>query len=261
MKIGVNWSGQRELPVLIEILEKNHVDFIEIMIDNFLNTNPDSILKILNGRRCAFHIMNSQFLHRSEIHLYEIAKLVRKLAKVLNPIYVSDHIGLFFIENQATSQMLEVNYERHFNWVSNKITLWQSMLDTSLFLENYPSVILQENYQSSFYHRLINETNCQLLFDISNAVVAEKNGNELKENWFPLLSNTRHYHIAGFEPCTIGNFFRDTHNTCIDLESEKFLEQIIQSNNIETISVERDDNFNISDWSQDIKSVSRYFHA
>ncbi|MDC9580269.1 DUF692 family protein [Xenorhabdus sp. PR6a] len=111
--------------------------------------------------------------------------------------------------------------------MSNKIALWQSMLGVSLLLENYPSVIPQERSQSSFYHRLINKTDCQLLFDISNAVVAEKNGNELKENWFSLFSNTQHYHIAGFEPCTIGNLFRDTHNTCINLESKKFLEKII----------------------------------
>ncbi|WP_047684998.1 MULTISPECIES: DUF692 family multinuclear iron-containing protein [Xenorhabdus] len=261
MKIGINWSGQRELPVFIEVLKKNHIDFVEIVIDNFLNTDSNSILKILDGRNCAFHIMNSQFLHRPETQLLEITKLIKKLEKDLHPLYISDHIGIFFIENQATPQMLEINYEYHFDWIRSKVYLWQSLLETSLLLENYPSVIPQEHAQSSFYHRLVKETNCQLLFDISNAVVAEKNKCELKESWLPLLSNTRHYHIAGFEPCSIGDFFRDTHASCIDLETKKFLENIIQSNNIETISVERDDNFNILDWSKDIQLVNRCSHA
>ncbi|MDC9589661.1 DUF692 family protein [Xenorhabdus sp. XENO-10] len=237
------------------------MNFIEILVDNFLNTDPDSILRILNGRACAFHIMNSQFLHRSEIHLNMVERLINKLAKALNPLYFSDHIGIFFIEDKATPQMLEINYERDFDWVSERITLWQSMLGASLLIENYPSVLYQTYSQSVFYQQLMNKTGCQLLFDISNAVVAEKNGNELKENWLPLLSNSQHYHIAGFEPCTTESFFIDTHSTCINSESEIFLEKIIQSNNIETISVERDDNFNVSDWSQDIQMVSRYSHA
>ncbi len=30
MKIGINWSGQRELSTLIEFLKINNIDFIEI---------------------------------------------------------------------------------------------------------------------------------------------------------------------------------------------------------------------------------------
>ncbi|MBI6549733.1 DUF692 family multinuclear iron-containing protein [Xenorhabdus lircayensis] len=205
--------------------------------------------------------MNSQFLHRSEDNLREIAWLINRLDKALKPIYISDHIGLFFIENLSTPQMLEINYEEDFDMVNQKIEIWQSILNTSIFLENYPSVIPQVNTQSEFYYHLIKKTSCNLLFDISNAVVADKNKGESKENWLKSLPYTQHYHIAGFEPCTKGDFFIGTHNTCIDLETTKFLEKITNYYNIETISIERDDNLSVSDWSKDIRTVHRYSNA
>ena len=76
MKIGVNWSGQRELPVLKDLLFRNDIDFIEILIDNFLHTDTDSINRIIDGRDCSFHIMNSQFLHKTISDLKNISNLI-----------------------------------------------------------------------------------------------------------------------------------------------------------------------------------------
>ncbi len=255
MKIGVNWSGQRELPVLKDLLFRNDIDFIEILIDNFLHTDTDSINRIIDGRDCSFHIMNSQFLHKTISDLKNISNLILKLRKELNPIYISDHLGIFYSHNQAFPQMLEVDYDTQDDVIFNRVEEWQNILDVKILMENYPSICHQKNSQSIFYEKMMTKTNCGLLFDISNAIIAEKNVGEPKENWLPVLSKTINFHIGGFEKCSVGNFLLDTHNQCIDSNSLNFLKTIINTKNISTISVERDDNFNFADWSLDVNNV------
>lgn len=252
MKLGANWSGQRELPVLQEVLSNVEVDFVELLIDNFLLTDPCSILKILDGRDCAFHIMNSQFLHKDTQALKVMAKLLQKLSKTLNPIYVSDHLGVFYFHGQALPQMLEVDYVHQKECIFQQTDIWQSILDCKLLLENYPSVTPQGQLQTEFYRDLIDQVECGLLFDISNAVVAERNVGEAKDSWLPLLANTQNYHIAGYEECTDGGFLVDTHNQCIDSVSLDFLAKISRTQNIKSISVERDGNFISNEWCIDI---------
>jgi len=252
MRLGVNWSGQRELPVLREVLSGSDVDFVELLVDNFLHTDLGSIQRVLEGRDCAFHIMNSQFLHKDIQALKVIAKLLARLSNTLKPIYISDHLGLFYLHGQALPQMLEVDYLEHKDLIFNQVDIWQSMLGCKLLLENYPSTIPQKRSQVGFYKALMNRVGCGLLFDVSNAVIAEKNVGEAKENWFSILGAVHNYHIAGFEECVNSSFLVDTHDRCIDPVTLDFLAKISNINEVETISVERDGNFIATEWSADI---------
>ena len=52
MKVGINWSGQRELTCIKELFDNRDIEFVELLIDNFLTTDVKSIKDILNGRPC-----------------------------------------------------------------------------------------------------------------------------------------------------------------------------------------------------------------
>ncbi|EPP22583.1 DUF692 family multinuclear iron-containing protein [Vibrio fluvialis] len=255
MKVGINWSGQRELTCIKELFENRDIEFVELLIDNFLTTDVNSIKEILKGRPCAFHIMNSQFLHRDELELKNMAQIINTLIADLKPIYISDHIGKCYHNEQALPQMLEVNYVKDTEWVLEKLTYWSSLLHGQLLLENYPSIIPQSTTQVSFFKEILSKTQCGLLFDLSNAFIAEKNTGQKKEAWHELTKECQHFHIAGFEDGPEGEFLVDTHNQCINELVLDYLVQFAREHDIQTISVERDDNFNAREWMRDVDNV------
>ena len=123
---------------------------------------------------------------------------------------------------------------------------------------NYPSIISQPTTQVQFFNEILSKTQCGLLFDISNAFIAERNTGQEKEAWYELTKKCQHFHIAGFEDGPQGEFLVDTHNQCIDESVLDYLKQFAREHDIKTISVERDDNFNAREWMQDVDNVRGY---
>lgn len=121
MKVGVNWSGQRELLALEKILSSKKIDFVEILIDNFLCVDPADISNFLDGIPVNFHIMNSRFIYRDKDELIKISDSINRLADHLQPEYVSDHIGIFYYDGLPLPQMAEINYSEDLDLILNKI--------------------------------------------------------------------------------------------------------------------------------------------
>ena len=92
----------------------------------------------------------------------------------INPIYVSDHIARFSIDNLTLPILKEYDY-KEIEIAIKKISHWQDMLGSNVFLENFPSLTSEGYGQPDFFKSIIDDTNCGLLFDISNAFVACKN--------------------------------------------------------------------------------------
>lgn len=259
-KVGINWTGVRDLKTLESMVSQNHIDFIEILIDNFLNCEVSSILDVIQDTPCAFHIMNSRFLDNDINNLISMSKSISSLRKELNPIYISDHLGKFYYQKFTLPQMLEVDYLLDSGKILDRLNIWQELLDCKLFLENYPSIFSQTIGQADFFQELINKTNCGLLFDISNAIVSESNTGYAISNWDSLAKNTNHFHIAGYAPCGIEDVFLvDTHDCQISDMGFKYTEYFLKNRREDTItiSVERDSNFNDIDWISDIKNVRK----
>ncbi|AZS79844.1 DUF692 family protein [Achromobacter spanius] len=256
MKIGINWTSTRDLASVREIINKGAIDFVEIMIDNFLSCNAASIKSVLGGTACAFHIMNSRFLHQDSEVLMEIACKINELSSALNPIYTSDHLGKFLHRGHYFPQMLEVNYATDLAFCSEKLSHWQAILGSTLFIENYPSIIAQPYKQADFFEQLKRSTSCNLLFDISNATIAEINIGEDALAWRILSTDTKHFHIAGFAKTSfLPHFFVDTHDCNIDPRSIRLAEKILNNREEITVCVERDSNFEVENWMNEISRV------
>lgn len=257
MKIGVNWSGQRELPVLKKILSSSKIDFVEILIDNFLCVDPASISSFLDGIPVNFHIMNSRFINKDREELIAISDAVNRLADHLQPEYISDHIGIFYYGGLPLPQMAEISYSKDLDLILDKIMIWQELLGVKILIENYPSAFGQGLSQAEFYQKLIIESGCKLLFDISNAVVANINTGYEISNWEALLKDCSHFHIAGYEfSTTKPSLAIDAHAGFISESSKYHAKKILNiSHYTKSISVERDDNFVFQDWMADIESI------
>ncbi|MCT8342866.1 DUF692 family protein [Photorhabdus kleinii] len=255
MQIGTNWFGNRELSILKEIISLRKVDFIEILIDNFLQCSPDSILDISKGLPIAFHIMNSKYMHRSKQDLESIGKRIRVLQKELNPIYISDHVGVFYHNSYPLPTMGEVDYSSEKDKYFDSVSLWQDIIGEKIYLENFPS-ILDENarLQPDFFKEMTKKCGNGLLFDISNAVIAQENTGTPFEEWLDIEMN--HLHIGGYAETSLRpSFLVDTHADRISNLSLEYFNKLgtESKDNLTSLSVERDDNFVLGDWINDIE--------
>ncbi len=93
-----------------------------------------------------------------------------------------------------------------------------------------------------------------LLFDISNAVIAQENTGTPFKEWLDIEIN--HLHIGGYAETSLRpGFLVDTHAHRIsNLSLEYFNKLETESKgNLTSLSVERDDNFVLGDWINDIE--------
>lgn len=57
MKVGINWTGTRDLPTVRQMIARGEVDFVEIMIDIFLSCSAwvPSVSTGRNAMRISHH--------------------------------------------------------------------------------------------------------------------------------------------------------------------------------------------------------------
>lgn len=259
MFIGINWTSSNTSNLICEIAKNIKVDFCELLIDNFLLYEPEVIKEVLPTHKCAFHIMHSHFLHRDLNDLIEYANRIKKAANILEPIYISDHIGIFEHGKRRFPIMQEVTYDGFFEFFKQKAYIWSELLEYRIYYENYPSFEPQPLRQVEFLSQVQNElkTHANILFDFSNAIIAEKNGCEKAVEWKEVALKTKHFHVGGYEKPNNLNYYLDSHNQAISDTSLKLLAEFenILCNVDSTLTIERDSNLKIKDWQEDIKMV------
>lgn len=261
MKIGINWASSSNYKVIQHLRELGCADFIEIAVDNFLHFNPADIKALFPKCDFSFHILNSRFLERDEISLKLYAKKILNFIEVLNPFYVSDHIGIYSAHGRQFPAAIEIDYEHNFDLVVSKIKLWPQLLGAKIYFENFPALQGNTLNAAAFFQKLLKETGCGILFDFSNAIVADKNKAEDKGNWANLAVTTPHFHVGGYRTLNstaIKDMYVDTHDVPLSEESLIFLAEFFQAQGFPkntTLVIERDHNLNLRDWEQDIKSV------
>tara|TARA_B100001248_G_C27398380_1_gene467571 strand:- start:7467 stop:7781 length:315 start_codon:yes stop_codon:yes gene_type:complete len=96
-----------------------------------------------------------------------------------------------------------------------------------------------------------------MLFDVSNAIIAEHNGGDTFESYRELIeSNSLPMHIAGYSISTSNDLILiDTHSESLSEKSKEFY-QCIQCKNISSIVLERDFNFNSQQVAADLEFLN-----
>lgn len=261
MKIGINWTSPHNSEIIKNLCETGTVDFCEILIDNFLLYPAEQIQEYLPTKESSFHIMNSNFIFAEIEHLKSIGQKIRNSIQTLIPIYVSDHIGLFQYNDKFFPFMQEVNYNELFSHFKERLRIWSDILESKIYLENFCAFELQYPIkQVDFYKRFQDELGDQanVLFDFSNALVAQKNGCETVEEWEPVIQKTEHFHVGGFEKAGTTPYYLDSHNQCLTQETLDLIKQkrsLFQ--NTSTLVIERDFNLIFEEWFSDIKMVRK----
>lgn len=259
--VGVNYTSSRQFALIRELIDLKVVDFVEILIDNFLTVPARSILQSFHDIPMAFHIMNSRFLESDLVRLRELSSLLKTLINEINPLYVSDHVGRF----SQTGCLLPILGEYDYCQIDRAITsvsLWQEMLGTQILFENFPSYSPDGLTQPDFFKAVLHETGAGLLFDISNAVIAEHNAGVPLSAWHPLVKGRCHFHAGGYSESDRSEsqsvILLDTHDRALSEVTNAAVHALLHEHRFDasTITIEFDRNIQVESWMQELNRVA-----
>ena len=98
-----------------------------------------------------------------------------------------------------------------------------------------------EGFQVDFFDALSSLTGCGVLFDVSNAVVAELNGCLGTYAWLTYLKGKSvHCHMGSYRFNPRTGMYHDTHNESPSPESLELLRLLADQGSVESLCYERD---------------------
>ncbi|WP_255435328.1 DUF692 family multinuclear iron-containing protein [Chitinimonas sp. BJB300] len=247
------------------LFDQGHTHFCEILIDNIVSMEIESIVDAIGEMPVAFHIMQSRIIERSPAELEALAEIIRHLDAALNPIYISDHLACFTHAGRNLPLLAELDYDSQHVLIHERVKMWQDLLGSKVYFENYPSSLPRSGIsQPAFFSDLMHGTGCGILFDISNAVVANVNASDPLADWHTVLqaSATAHFHIAGYRYSnTEPALAIDSHDVDLSQESLAFAQEILTyAPPDSTMVLERDANISDTTWTAEIKRLTALIH-
>ncbi len=259
--VGANYTSPHDFEILKNFIRHGSIDYVEILIDNFLSVDPMSIVEEFDGFPIAIHIMSSQFINATRSDLCILANPIRRIIEATKPIYVSDHVAQFSYRNRSLPIPIEYDYDLVGNAI-RAVNMWQELLGTSLLLENFPSHDTAGTAQAAFFDALTSATGAGMLFDVSNAIVAQKNMGLSITEWDPLLCRTKHFHMGGYSVTSEQpSIFIDSHDRKLSDDTRAAAQALFRTKindpGCTTLTVEFDHNIDQYDWEQDLRWAKR----
>lgn len=238
----------------IETRQSFDVDFFEIITENFLHTKgrPWRILEhVRESHPIAMHGVSLSVASVDPLDL-EYVKKVSDMAKIIDPIIISDHLCWTGGNAHNLHNLLPFPYTfEALEHVANRVEQVQEILGRTLALENlsaYMSYKDNEMDEIEFMNRLCDKTGCGILFDLNNLFV---NASNLKFDASKMLDrvnlkHVRQFHLAGYSD--FGTHLFDTHSKEVQPPVWELLKQIASKITDQPILVE---------WDEDIPEFDR----
>lgn len=261
MRLGFNFTLGETTPLVRRLLAEGRIDYVELLIDNFLTLEPDAIAAAFPAPM-GFHIMFSRFIEAEEAALADMARRLRQLIDRVQPLYVSDHVARFSHQGRQLYHLAEIDYAADYEQVRRRVDNWQQLLGCQVLLENYPSILDGGRDAPRFFERLCRDTGAGVLFDISNAVCAHRNCGLPLDAWLPVIDASRHFHVAGYNLSILQpHLVLDTHDQPLSDDTLAFIERYRTrfEHPGATLTYERDDAFVDRDIDADLKRLRTLF--
>lgn len=261
MKLGFNVTSVKDIAIAKSLLEAGDIDFVELLIDGFIYVDPKEIQRQFVGVPVAFHIIDSNFLQNSEKNLQYLGGQIKRLADVLDPLMMSDHLLQFRHGEIELPMFQELDYANEsFEEVFAKIARWERILGTHISLENVASVDARGERQADYFRRQLAETNSGVLLDFSNLDITLKNTQACLTDWSHIINSCHYFHVGGYQKDThTQSLYLDTHDSAVAEDSVSLIQQSLFRRGEQDIYLvyERDFNYDTSDIHRDIRQLNR----
>jgi len=247
-KLGVG-IGFRE-PFRADLfLHQKEIDFLEITADHYFDANSRKLeeLELLKQHFPLIpHGLNLSLGSAEgvdETYLEKFAWLV----ETLKPAWFSDHICFTRSGGKEIGHLAPVPYTNEAVKVFIKnISRVKARINTPLILENITSAIRfpsSEMSESEFIRRILEETDCGLLLDITNLYINSKNfGFDWREflNELPMERIVQLHFVGAHEH---NNRLIDAHANKTNAEIWEVFREVCSRTNVRGVILERDENF------------------
>lgn len=194
------------------------VDWLEIISDNFLvpGGKPLVVLDQIRERYpLAMHGVSMSLGAADGLDFNYLAAL-KKLARRVNPLWVSDHLCWTGIQGNNTHDLLPLPYhEQALSHVVRQIRQAQDFLERPLVIENVSSYVSFTDSTLSeweFLRAVCEEADCLLLLDVNNIYVSSFNHGFDPLTYLHAIPSKRvqQIHLAGHS--NNGDHIIDTHD-------------------------------------------------
>lgn len=247
MQLSLSVNNLRDLDLYHQAVSLSQLseslDYVEILWDGYCHLPPEEIQTYLApfSNRIALHVMWSRFLDRDSTEFQNYLQHFKHHVDVLKPIYVSDHLCRFTLSQLHLFQPIEWNYQ-DLNVVIDRVDEYQQTLGRQLLVENYASGPGDGQAQIDYFERLMAQTGCGILFDISNARVAENNGSLALSDWLSFLRNLPpiNCHLGSYSYDPQKQQYFDSHDQNMELQTVRDVEHTLQQLQPATLTYERE---------------------
>lgn len=201
-----------------EILDtKPAIPWFEVLSENYFGAGGLPIYHLERVREhypVTLHGVGMSLGSADPLNFAYLARL-KKLAKIIEPVYISDHLAWISIDGRHVHDLLPVPYTRealaHF---ADRVCQVQDYLGCRLLIENPSSYMGFKEVDMTeweFLQELVECTDCDLLFDVNNVYVSSKNHGFDPVEYLHALPKGRikEIHLAGYEEQD--NYLFDTH--------------------------------------------------
>ena len=259
-ELGVGLGLRRQLYESI-LNHKTQIDWLEIAPENYICRGGEIIERLLTVKKhfpIIPHGLNLSIGGTEEFDL-ELINNIKKLFKIINPPWFSDHLCFNYVEGTYIHDLIPLPYNKTtVKHVASRIKKIQDILQLPFLIENpsYYMILDNEMDEASFISEILEKADCGLLLDINNVYVNSKNHKYNPVNFLDSLpmERTVQVHIAGH--LNKGKIIIDTHGETITNEVYVLLEELLKRSSPKAILLERDFNFpRFSELLKEIKKI------
>ena len=194
------------------------VPWFELLTDNWLDASGiDGFLldKVTELYPVTLHGVGMNLGGIDPLNLAYLAK-VKTLAKRCEASWVSDHLSFSAVDGHQLHDLAPLPYtEESLQHLITRIQQAQDFLGQALVVENISAYLAYEHTtinEADFLNTLANETQCEILLDVNNLCVNQKNLGQNAIKFINTLnpSIVKEIHLGGYTDK--GDYFLDAHN-------------------------------------------------
>ncbi len=257
---GVGWRPQ----LAMHIERRRDLEFIEVLADNhFMETSRHPAIEALQNRgiKISLHAIGLS-LGGSSLPDCAYIDSLNRLIDLYGAVCISEHLAFVRGGGMESGHLLPVKRDEHtLKVVVENINFASQRLNAPLVLENIASYLTWPGEtidEAEFLSRVLSETDCRLLLDISNLYANSFNLGFSPDRFLDRLplSKVAYMHIAGGEKRK--GIYHDTHAHDLGEAVLDLLSTALSKGCSDAVLLERDDLFpDLSEFNQEMDRIFR----
>lgn len=187
------------------------------------------------------------------------------LCHITNPLWISEHLAFTKTQDVDLGHLNPIPYTADsLEYFTDHVLEAKDVCQKPFLIENitYHLKIDSPMTETDFINQVCERANCYLLLDVTNLFVNSRNHQFQARHWLREINPEyiKQLHIVGYSQRN--GVFYDSHDNNIQRELYELTRQVIEYSKVDTIIIERDNNFpTISQLTAELSSLERCFEV